>query len=189
MSKYVIEYKQGETKMEFVQFWTEMSWIVILLLCLSIGFAIAEGLIPGFGVCGILSIICTVGSLVAEGIITQSLFCVLFLLVLILIIAVILLVIFIYSAKRGLLKKTAIVESKSSLPENYGKESKKKLLVGRVGEVVSECKPVGKAEFEGETYTIISREKNIPKGSLVFVQEIKDNVVYVKELQEGGEDE
>lgn len=189
MSNYVVEYCQGETKMEFVQFWTEMSWIVILMFCLAIGFAIAEGLIPGFGVCGIMSIVCTVGSLVAEGIITKSLFCVLFLLVLILVIAAVLIVIFVYSARRGLLKKTAIVESKSSLPENYGKENKKKLLIGRVGEVVSECKPVGKAEFEGETFTIISRERNIPKGSLVFVQEIKDNVVYVKELQEGGKDE
>lgn len=174
--------------MEFVQFWTEMTWVVILLLCLSIGFAIAEGLIPRFGVCGIVSITCTVGSLLAEGIMTKSVFCVLFLLVLILVIAIILFFIFIISAKNGLLKKTAIVESKSSIPENYGKDSKKKLLIGRVGEVVSECKPVGKAEFEGETYTIISREKNIKKGTLVFVQEIKDNLVFVKELK-GGENE
>lgn len=175
--------------MEFVQFWTGMSWIVILLLCLAIGFAIAEGLIPGFGVCGVVSIICTVGSLVAEGIITQSVFCVLFLLVLMLIVAIILFFIFILSAKKGLLKKTAIIESQSSIPENYGKDSKKKLLIGRVGEVVSECKPVGKAEFDGETYTIISREKNIQKGTLVFVQEIKDNLVFVKELKGGEENE
>ena len=151
--------------MEFVQFWTGMSWIVILLLCLAIGFAIAEGLIPGFGVCGVVSIICTVGSLVAEGIITQSVFCVLFLLVLILVIAIILFFIFVLSAKKGLLKKTAIIESQSSIPENYGKDSKKKLLIGRVGEVVSECKPVGKAEFDGETYTIISRHS---KGNISF---------------------
>lgn len=174
--------------MEFVQFWTGMSWIVILLLCLAIGFAIAEGLIPGFGICGIVSIICTVGSLVAEGIITQSVFDVLFLLVLIMIVAIILFFAFVISAKKGLLKKTAIIESQSSIPENYGKDSKKKLLIGRVGEVVSECKPVGKAEFDGETYTIFSREKNIQKGTLVFVQEIKDNLVFVKELK-GGENE
>ena len=175
--------------MEFIQFWTEMSWIVILLLCLAIGFAIAEGLIPGFGVCGIMSIICGVGSLVTEGIVTKSIFCVLFLLVLILVIGLILFFTFVLSARKGWLKKTAIIENKSSIPADYGKESKKKLLIGRVGEVVSECKPVGKAEFDGETYTIISRNKNIQKGSLVFVQEIKDNLVFVKELKGGEENE
>lgn len=174
--------------MEFVQFWTGMSWIVILLLCLSIGFAIAEGLIPGFGVCGIMSILCVVGSLIAEGVVTGSLFCVLFLLVLILIVAIILFFIFIYSANKGLMKKTPIVEMKSSIPQDYGKDSKKKLLIGKVGEVISECKPVGKAEFDGVAYTIISRENNIVKGKLVFVQEVKDDLIFVKELK-GGENE
>ena len=44
--------------MGFAEFFTEMHWVVILLFDLALGFAIAEGLIPGFGICGIISILC-----------------------------------------------------------------------------------------------------------------------------------
>lgn len=174
--------------MEFTLFWTEMSWIVILLFVLSIGFAIAEGLIPGFGVCGIMSVICATGALVLEGVFTKSVFAVLFLLVLYMVIGIVLFAIFVRSARKGILRKTPIIESKSSVPQNYGEDLEKKLLVGKVGVVVSECKPVGKAEFEGKTFTIISRNHNISIGKLVVVEEIKDNSIFVKEIK-GGKDE
>lgn len=174
--------------MGFIEFWTQMSWIVMLLFVLALGFAIAEGLIPGFGVCGIMSILCSAGALILEGVFTKSLFAVLLLLVLIIIVGLILFCIFVHSARKGVLKKTPIIQDKSSVPEDYGTNEDKKLLIGRVGLITSECKPVGKADFEGKTYTIISKQGNIPVGKLVFVEEIRDNVIFVK-LLKGEENE
>ena len=174
--------------MGFIEFWANMSWIVILLFVLTLAFAIAEGIIPGFGVCGILSAICGTATLVVEGIITKSLFAVLMMLIVLLIVALILFSVFVHSAKKGALRKTPIIEAGSAVPENYGNDKEKELLVGRVGVVTSECKPVGKADFEGKTYTIISKQGNIAVGKLVFVEKIRDNLIFVRILK-GGENE
>ena len=174
--------------MGFAEVWTQMSWIVILLLGLATIFGIAESLTPGFGVCGTIAIICSAASIVLQGVFTKSLLAVLLVLVLILAIAIILFMIFAYSAKKGHLRKTPIVESRSAIPEDYGVDKEVKLLIGKVGVVVSECKPVGKAEFDGKSFTIISKNKNVSVGKLVVVEEIKDNIIFVRELK-GGENE
>ena len=95
---------------------------------------------------------------------------------------------FVFSASKGHLRKTPIIESKSAIPENYGNDSEKTILIGRVGVIVSECKPVGTAEFDGALHTVISGSKNLTVGKLVVVEYIKDNVIFVKELK-GGENE
>lgn len=174
--------------MGFAEFFTQMSWIVILLLSLAAVFGIAESLTPGFGVCGTISVICAVASLVLEGVFTRSIYAVLLVLVIIIIIAIILFSVFVIMARKGFLKKTPIIESKSAIPENYGEDKEKKLLVGKVGIVISECKPVGKAEFDGKVFTIISKNKNVQVGKFVVVEEIKDSFIFVKELK-GGENE
>ncbi len=173
--------------MEFVEFWTTMPWFVIVLVILAWGFAIGEALIPGFGVCGILSGLCAVGSLIAEGVVTRSLFNLLMLFVLLAILLVISFIIFVYSSKKGVLRKTPIVDQNTALPQNYGK-NEELLKIGSVGKLVSSCKPVGKADFEGELFTVVSKTKNINKDKLVVVKEIKDNQIFVIELT-GGENE
>ena len=174
--------------MAFAEIWASSSWIAVLLLVFAIGFGVAESLTPGFGVCGTLSVLCGVASLILEGIFTKSILGVLLVLIIILISAILLFSLFVYSAKKGCLKETPIVESHSAIPENYGKDEEKELLVGRVGVIVSECKPVGKADFEGKVYTIISNGKNLEVGKLVVVEYIKNDVIFVKELK-GGENE
>ena len=168
-------------------FWTDNSWIVVLLLAVTFVFGVAEGLIPGFGFCGITSIICGASAIVCEAIFTKSLLYVLLMIVIMLVIFVVLFTLFVYSVRKGFLKKSPIFDESSALPENYGK-SDKKLEVGRVGVVVSECKPIGKADFEGKCYTIVSREGTIALGRLVFVEEVRDNLIFVRTLK-GGKDE
>lgn len=174
--------------MGFAAIFTEMSWIVILLLSLALVFGVTESLTPGFGVCGTIAILLAIASLVLEGVFTGSIFAVLLILVIVIILAIILFSVFVYMAKRGPLKRTPIIESRSAIPEDYGKDDEKRLLVGKVGIVVSECKPVGKAEFDGKTFTIISKNKNVQVGKFVVVEEIKDSFIFVKELK-GGDNE
>ena len=85
--------------------------------------------------------------------------------------------------RKGRLKKTPIIESGSAIPQDYGVDKEKEALVGKVGIVISECKPVGKAEFDGKVFTVISKNKNVNIGSLVVVEEIKDSLILVKELK------
>ena len=174
--------------MGFLEFFTEMSWIVILLLGIATILGVAESLTPGFGVCGTGSVLFAVASIVLEGVFTKSLFAVLFIFVIILVLGLILFAIFVFSARKGHLKKTPIIESKSTIPEDYVKNNEKRILVGRVGVVVSECKPVGKATFDGDEFTVISKNKNLSVGKLVVVEEVRDNLIFVKELK-GGDDE
>ena len=168
--------------MEYV-IWTQLSWIVVLLLVLGLGFGIAEALTPGFGVTGTLAVVCSVASLVLQGVLTKSLFAVLILLVIIAVLALGVFGLFVYSARKGRLKKTPIIESGSAIPQDYGIDKEKEALVGKVGIVISECKPVGKAEFDGKVFTVISKNKNVNIGSLVVVEEIKDSLILVKELK------
>jgi len=168
-------------------FWTSDSWIVVLLLVLTLAFGIAEGLIPGFGVCGITSILCGTAAIICEAIFTKSVLYVILMIVIMLVVFVILFSLFVYSVRRGMLKKTPIFDEQTALPKDYN-ISDKKDLIGKVGEVVSECKPIGKADFDGKTYTIISRDNTIHIGKLVIVEEIKDDLIFVKKLK-GGKDE
>lgn len=169
--------------MGFVEFFTEMSWIVILLLGLAVLFGVAEALMPGFGVCGVISGLCSIGALVVEGVFTKSIFAVLFVFVIVLILILGLFALFVFSARKGHLKKTPIIEGKSAIPENFSDKKEKQLLIGRVGVVVSECKPVGKVAFDGVEKTVIAKSRNVTVGKLVVVEEVRDNFIFVKELK------
>ncbi len=173
--------------MQFVEFFTQMHWSVITLLAAFVVLFIIEGILPGFGVCGILGTICGIAAIVCEAIFTKSLFDVFFLIFLVLLLFVILFVIFSHSFSKGLLKKTPLVENNSALPENYGKDEKLKTLIGKEGEVISQCKPVGKAKIDGTVYTVCSVKDFIYEGQKIKVVEIKDSVIRVDLI--GGENE
>jgi len=167
--------------------WTSNSWIVVLLLGLCLVFAIAEGLIPGFGACGIISIICGTAAIICEAIFSQSLLYTLLMIVIMLVVFVILFSIFVYSVRKGMLKNTPIFDENTALPQEYN-ISDKKALVGKVGEVITECKPIGKAMFDGKAHTIISRDNTIKPRKLVIVEEVRDDLIFVRKLK-GGKDE
>lgn len=173
--------------MEFVEFFTQMHWSVIVLLAAALIFLIAELVIPGFGVCGIIGIICGIGAVVCEAIFAQSVFCVFFLIFLILLIFIVLFVIFSYSLNKGFLKKSPLIQNETALPANYGKDQKIAELIGKEGKITSICKPIGKAELDGKIYTVRSADTTIYPGEKVVVDKIKDNTIIVKYL--GGENE
>ena len=169
--------------MEFLGFFTEMSWVVILLLGISLILGVTEALTPGFGFCGITSVLFSAGALVVEGIFTKSVFAVLFIFILIVLLALVLFIIFVHSARKGHLSKTPIIEGRCAISDEYSSNQEKIILVGRVGVVVSECKPVGKASFDGKELTVISKSGNLITGKLIVVEEVRDNFIFVKELK------
>lgn len=173
--------------MQFAEFFTQMHWSVIMLVVIAIAFLFIELVVPGFGFWGVIGIMAGIAAVVCEAVFTKSVFDVFFLIFLLLVIFAIAFAIFSHSFRKGMLKKTPLVENHSALPENYGKNTQLDALIGKQGKVVTQCKPVGKARIEGQVYTVTSVKGNIYQGELIKVVEIKDNIIKVEYL--GGEDE
>lgn len=173
--------------MEFVEFFTQMHWSVIVLLVATIVLFIIEAVVPGFGVWGITGSIAGVAAIVCEAVFTKSAFDVFFMIFLVLVLFTILFVIFSHSFSKGLMRKTPLVEEKSALPENYGINKDLKELIGKEGEIISICKPVGKAKIGDKIYTVCSIKDTIYEGEKVVVVKVENNTVKVE--YKGGENE
>lgn len=167
--------------MEFAVIFTEMSWIVGLLLILGLALTIAEIFIPGFGVFGILGICSTIAGVIVricDGLnITQALT-----LIMITVGAFALLVMFmVFSAQHGTLGRSGLFERKSSLAKDYNETSREyRKLKGKSGKAITNLNLAGKAKIKGKTYDVVSLNSFIEKGSHVKVVEIRDNSIIVR---------
>ena len=167
--------------MEFVEIFTGMSWIPALLLSLGLLFLIVEVFIPGFGFFGVTGILLLIAGIIVrivDGLnIVQSL--TLILLVLgVLIIAFLLMV---NSARHGLLGRTGLFETKSSIRQDYDKVDKNlSKLVGQSGRAVGVLNLGGKAKIKGKIYDVVSVNSYIEDGAHIKVVEIKDNTIIVR---------
>lgn len=169
---------------ELGNLFTQMHWLVILLLCLGIILCIIEAVIPGFGFFGIAGILCEIGGVVFHAVISGSAVQVFFLILIIVLITLIIFLIFVHSAKRGLLAKSAIVENKSSLPNDYREKAEEELehLVGKEGLTLTECKPVGKIRIGQDTYEAQSIGPVIKKGEVIKVTSIEDARIMIDRI-------
>ena len=167
--------------MEFVEIFTGMSWIPALLLSLGLLFLIVEVFIPGFGFFGVTGILLLIAGIIVrivDGLnIVQSL--TLILLVLgVLIIAFLLMV---NSARHGLLGRTGLFETKSSIHKDYDKVDKNlSKLVGQSGRAVGVLNLGGKAKIKGKIYDVVSVNSYIEDGAHIKVVEIRDNTIMVR---------
>ena len=161
---------------EFCNLFTEMSWIVILLLCLGVILCIIEAVIPGFGFFGIAGILCEIGGIVVHAVVSGSAIQVFCLILIIVLITLLLFLIFVNSAKHGMLAKSAIVETKTSLPKDYREkaENQLKTLIGKEGITLTECRPVGKIKIGQDTYEAQSIGSVIGKGEVIRITAIED---------------
>ena len=169
---------------EFVSLFTQMHWIVALLLSLGIALCIIEAIIPGFGIFGIFGVLSVIGGVITHAIISGSALQVLILLVLLMLIVGLLFLLFIRSAKYGLLAKSAIVENKSSIPKDFKEKTEKELssLIGMEGLTLTECKPVGKIRVGQNTYEAQAKSTIIQKGEVIKVVSIEDARIIIDKL-------
>lgn len=167
--------------MEFVEIFTQMNWISILLLIAGVILFIVEIFMPGFGFFGISGI----GSLIAGVVVriccglnlTQSLT----LILIVLGFLTLSIMFMVWGAQFGILGKTGLFERRSTLPKNYNDASKQlRKLVGRNGKTISKLDLGGKAKIRGKIYDVISISSYIEAGSNIKVVEIKDNNIMVR---------
>jgi membrane-bound serine protease (ClpP class) len=169
---------------EFVNLFTQMHWIVILLLGLGLVLCLVEAFVPGFGFFGITGILCEIAGVIVHAVFSGSVLQVFCLILVIALLVVVLFLIFIRSAKYGLLAKSAIVENKTALPKDFREKAEDELrvLLGKEGLTLTECKPVGKIRIGQDTYEAQSIGVVIPKGDVIKVVSIEDARIMIDKL-------
>ena len=167
--------------MAFLEIFTQMHWIAIILLCVGFVFFIVEVFVPGFGFFGIMGIIAIVAGVVfriVQGVTVEQALT----LILLVIGAIVLGFIFILiSAKCGFLGRSGLVENKSTLDKDYNKPDRDlKKLIGKTGKTISKLSLAGQAKIKGEIYDVMSISSYIEAGTNIKVVDIKDNTIMVR---------
>lgn len=160
-----------------------MNWIVEnlpFLICVVFGIIllIIEGIIPGFGVAGMLGIILTIASIVicavSYGPLATIGLTVVMGAVLILIISI-----SIRSLRSGKLNKSIVLnenmhDSKAVEPDQR--------LIGKTGITLCELRPSGIVKIDDKRIDVVSDGEFIPKGEKIYVDSIVDFNIIVKRL-------
>lgn len=167
--------------MEFVQIFTQMSWVSALLLIIGAVFLFVELFVPGFGffgVSGFGAILAGIVVRIVEGLnFTQSLMLIL------MVLAFLGLMIFlmVQSVKHGFLGRTGLFERRSTLATNYNVADKQtRKLVGKSGKTITNLNLAGKAKIRGKIYDVVSQNSYIEKGSNIKVVKVEGNSIVVR---------
>lgn len=167
--------------MQVLEIFTLMHWSAIILLSVGFVFFIVEVFVPGFGFFGItgsLSIIAGVVVRICQGI---TLVQALILILLILGVFIVGSFVMIISAKYGILGRTGLFETRSTLSSDYNEPEKQlKKLVGKSGKTISALNLGGQAKINGKIYNVASISSYIEAGKNIKVVEIKDNTILVR---------
>ncbi len=167
--------------MEFLQIFTEMSWIPALLFGIGLSFLVIELIVPGFGFFGIVGVLTTIAGIVVRIVQGLNLLQSIYLILIVIAVFVVCGVIMIYSAKHGTLGRTGLFENKTTLSRDYDKTSKElRRLVGQSGRAVGVLNLGGKAKIRGKIYDVVSIKSYIENGAHIKVVQIKDNTIFVR---------
>jgi len=158
---------------------SNVSIISIILFVVGIGLIIVEMLEPGFGFFGALGIVSLIACIfVTAETVMQSLLLTAIFFVLLLI----LLGIFLYLVSKGRLPGKLILRESETVEQGFSGTEDMTYLMGKTGEVVNICRPVGNVDFDGVKLEVVSRGEFINVGTMVEVVEIEGNRVVVKPI-------
>ncbi len=167
---------------EVVNLFNGYGVIPMVAMLFGVLLLIIEVFIPGFGFFGISGSVLSVGGIVARMIMGATLTQFLIMILSVASLVVLAIILMLISAKTGLIKYSPIIETKTSVPVNYGKDNKQliKTLLGKVTFATTEFRPVGKFEFNGEMYEASTYGDYIPKGQKIKIVEVKADKLFVK---------
>jgi len=131
-----------------------MHWIIIALIVIAYIFSVVEAIVPGFGVFGILGVVFECIAIIIHAVISKSPLQIVFLVIMVFVLYLLLFLISMLSAKYGLLSKSPLIETKTSIPTDYGEQAKKDLnkLINQKGIVLTDLKTVGKIKIKNKVY-------------------------------------
>lgn len=159
---------------EFVEIFTGMGVVSIVLIAFGLALLFTEIFIPGFGVTGILGSICLVVAVVFRAIDGGSFFQIVMLIAMLGVFVGLIILIMVRSASRGgIISKTPIIQSGTAVPTDYAQIPKHILdLIGQTGVTVTVCHPIGRAKFGNTVYDVKAANGYIIKGADIVVTEV-----------------
>ena len=167
--------------MNALSFLTELSALSIILFCVGVLLLIVEMCHPGFGAAGVLGLVCLVADIfltaktVEQGLILTGIIAV---------IVVILLIISVTLVSKGKLPRTLTLKESTDRASGYiGGENLEKYL-GKEGRALTDLRPAGTAELEGERVDVLTRGEYLEAGTELIVTEVGGNRVVVKKKGE-----
>ncbi len=156
--------------------------IPMIVMLFGVLLFIVEVFIPGFGIFGILGSVLSVGGIVARMFLGATVTQLIIMILSVASLIVLAILTMLISAKCGLIKYSPIIEEKTSVPENYGKDNKKliKTLLGKTTFATTEFKPVGKFTYDGDVYEATTYGEFVSKGEKIQIVEIKADKIFIK---------
>lgn len=155
--------------------------IAIGAIVLGIIFGLIEMCMPGFGIFGSLGGFFCLAGVILHIVAGGNLIISILILVMTSVFFTALFLIIGRSARKGRLSKTALVATETAVPTGATSATPNfSTYVGKIGETITDLRPVGKAKFDGEIIEVIScGSAIITKGETVeitFVEGGKVNV-------------
>ena len=155
-------------------------WSLVLLVA-GIGFLIGEIFHPGFGLPGVLGLVCLgLDILISAQTLAQGL-------LMTAIAAVIVLVIFLIGASlisRGKLPKKLVLSDENGSVEGFVSGDGDGAAPGQIGRAVTVLRPAGIAEIGGRRLDVVTQGEFIPEGSPLRVEAVEGSRIVVAAAQE-----
>ena len=155
-------------------------WSLVLLVA-GIGFLIGEIFHPGFGLPGVLGLVCLgLDILISAQTLAQGL-------LMTAIAAVIVLVIFLIGASlisRGKLPKKLVLSDENGSVEGFVSGDGDGAAPGQTGRAVTVLRPAGIAEIGGRRLDVVTQGEFIPEGSSLRVEAVEGSRIVVAAAQE-----
>ena len=155
-------------------------WVPCLILCLlGLALLIIELLLPGFGVSGIMGILCLLAVIVIE-FLTASATTAYIVAAVLIAILILMVVLFIRSMKGGLLFRSPIV-LKDQIDAEAVKLTSGPLddLIGRKGTAVMSLRPSGIVLIDGKRYSVESQATFVDRDAEVTVVSVEGTKITV----------
>ena len=151
-----------------------------ILLILGLLFLLAEIIIPGFGIMGILGIILfVVGIILTASTFIEAL--VMFLILLLILAIVIILVV--RSASKGRLSKTLVLSDSLSKEKGFSAVEDMKVFLGKEGKAITMLRPAGIGQFEGVRLDVVTEGSYIEEDSDIKITEVVGRRIVVDVIE------
>lgn len=168
---------------EIFDIFTHMHIVGIIALVLAMVCLILEIILSGFGICGLLScgffVIACVTRLIQGTTTLQTV-----VLIIVMVIVIVSVAMFTAKAKKEGKFLNALVNGSVAIPPEYSDpEALYGHLIGKQGTLLTQCKPIGKASIEGQTYEVFAADNGyITKGAQVEVVSVDGESIFVERI-------
>ncbi len=169
---------------ELLGIFTHMHTVAVIFLVLAMVALILEFIISGFGYFGIASGLFFIVAFVirlCQGTTTLQTVVLIGISVIIVVCCTMLTI---NSKQKGTFNKNPFIQDDTSIPEDYNDPlAVYGHLLDKEGELLTQCRPVGKANIDGVTYEVMAADNGfITKGAKIVVVDVEGENIYVERI-------